>query len=76
MRDPWKGVPRPGFLKDFGNSDGEQDELERSGTRSMVFQEFQGSRRGLSSVRARTRSLVLGSFWGGKCILEVEGSQE
>lgn len=30
----------------------------------------------LSSVRARTRSLVFGSFWGGKCILEVEGSQE
>lgn len=44
-----RGSQREGFLKDFkdwGNSDGEQGVLETSVTRSGVFQEFQGSRRG------------------------------
>lgn len=31
------GAPGQGFLKDFGNSDGEQGILERSRTRNMVF---------------------------------------
>lgn len=73
MGDPWKGAPRQGFLKDFGNSDGAHGALERSGTRRTVFQEFRGSRRGLG-VRARTGCLVFGSFWEGKCTPGGAGS--